>query len=171
MWQDYFRNGMIYGIDIEDKSAHEDKRIKIFRGSQSDSEFLEKVATEVERIDIVIDDGSHRCVDAIASFHVLFPRLADGGIYVIEDLQTTYWPPFGGNWKDVNDPATTMSLLKSLIDGLNYQYIPRRVPTYFDEHITSIAFHPKMVFIFKGRNRHALSPYAQEVMKQLNSSE
>jgi hypothetical protein len=32
----------------------------------------------------------------IASFNALFPLLADGGLYIVEDTQTAFWPDFGG---------------------------------------------------------------------------
>ena len=88
---------MIYAIDIEDKRYHEDRRIKIFQGSQNDSAFLEKIALKIGQIHVIIDDGSHINEHAITSFRTLFPYLADGGIYVIEDINTSYYPDYGGN--------------------------------------------------------------------------
>lgn len=38
-----------------------------------------------EQLDLVIDDASHRYEPTVASFEVLFPRMAPGGLYVIED--------------------------------------------------------------------------------------
>ena len=37
--------------------------------------------------DVVVDDGSHRNADILTSFSVLWPRVAAGGLYFIEDLQ------------------------------------------------------------------------------------
>jgi predicted O-methyltransferase YrrM len=62
-------------------------------------------------IDIVIDDASHRYVESLASFEVLFPRLRPGGVYVIEDwnwqLRFTYSiaHPSGGPAKVDADDA------------------------------------------------------------------
>lgn len=170
MWKEYFEKGQIYGIDNEDKTAIEEERIKIFRGDQRDSSFLQNVAVEIGPIDIVVDDGSHVSHDVIASFESLFPALADEGVYVIEDLQTTYWPQFGGNWEDLDARGTTMSLIKRLADGLNYQFIPHREPSYFDRHIASLALYPKMAFIFKGSNDRTPSRFAQQVMRDLNAT-
>ena len=41
---------------------------------------------------VFIDDGSHVPAHVATSFYALFPRLADGGLYVIEDVQTAFWP-------------------------------------------------------------------------------
>ena len=59
MWKKYFPEGNIFSIDIYDKSALQEERIRIFQGSQVDSEFLEKVCAEIGDLDIIIDDGSH----------------------------------------------------------------------------------------------------------------
>ncbi len=68
--------------------------------------------------------------------------------------------------KNLNDPTTSMAMLKNLVNGLNYQSIPNRSPTYFDENIVSIHFHPNMVFIFKGENKRVLSAYVQRVLEE-----
>src|SRR5687767_4744858 len=59
MWQEYFPNSMIYAIDIHDKQKHEDRRVRIFRGSQNDPEFLKTIAAKIGPVDLIIDDGSH----------------------------------------------------------------------------------------------------------------
>ena len=55
---------------------------------QSDHERLTTILDDdlgPEAIDLVIDDASHRFEETRASFETLFPRLAPGGTYVIED--------------------------------------------------------------------------------------
>lgn len=96
MWKAYFTKGHIFGIDIYDKTYHDEKRIKTFKGSQIDEEFLKHVVTKIGGIDIVVDDGSHYNDHVIRSFKILFPLLSSSGIYVIEDLQTSYWNELGG---------------------------------------------------------------------------
>ena len=162
MWQEYFPNSLIYSFDIEDKRAFEDKRIKIFQGNQNDPFFLEDLAAKIGRIDIVIDDGSHISSHIITSFRTLFPKLAENGIYVIEDLHTSYWPGFGGNWRDLNSTATAVGMLKSLADGLHHDFIPQRNMSYFDSHIRAVHFYKSISFIFKGRNTETLTGYMLE---------
>ncbi len=157
MWQEYFPNSMIYSIDIYDKKFHEDQRIKIYKGSQNDPDFLKKIASEIAKIDIIIDDGSHINEHVITSFRTLFPFLNDNGMYIIEDLQTAYVPEFGGNCFNLNNSVTSISMLKNLIDGIYYQYIPDRKNSSFDENISSVHFYPKIAFIFKHKNTLILS--------------
>jgi hypothetical protein len=158
MWKAYFRKGDVFGIDIYSKTYHDEKRIKTFKGSQTDEDFLRKVAAEIGTIDIIIDDGSHYNDHVITTFDILFPLLSPSGIYVIEDLQTSYWNELSGqNWggsSDLKAPHTSMNFLKSLVDGLNYEEftIAEYTPTYFDRNITSIHFYHNMAFIYKGDN-------------------
>lgn len=151
MWKKYFPFGSIFSLDIFDKSGLEENRIKIFKGSQSDEKKLKEVANEIGEIDIIIDDGSHVNSDVITSFKTLFPKLKKGGIYVIEDTQTSYWPMYGGGF---DGKETTLNLCKRLTDCLNYKEFPIRnyEANYFDEHITSMHFYHNLVFIYKGVN-------------------
>ncbi len=83
MWQEYFSNVTVTGMDIEEK---EDlgKGIKFIHGDQcNDIALLLK-----GRYDIIIDDASHRDSDMQFTFGHLYPRLNSGGIYVLEDMGT-----------------------------------------------------------------------------------
>jgi hypothetical protein len=154
MWKKYFPKGQIYAIDIYDKSFLEEKRIKIFQGSQVDKEFMGSVVAQTGPLDLIIDDGSHINEHVITSFELLFPILKDGGVYVVEDTQTSYWPDFGGDSTDLDNPFTMMNYFKSLTDSLNHQEIlnPDYIPTYFDKKIISMHFYHNLIFIYKGNN-------------------
>lgn len=153
-WKWFFRRSQIVGIDIYEKKTLEEHRIRIFKGSQDDCEFLKRVVAEVGRPDIVIDDGSHENSHVIASFNVLFPLLQENGIYVVEDTQTSYWPSFGGLANERNSEKTIMGFFKGLIDGLNHsEYLePEYLPSYFDQHIIALHFYHNLIFIYKGIN-------------------
>lgn len=155
MWRRYFPNAQIVGLDYFDKSLHAEKRIRIYRGDQSDEKLLRQIVAEVGRPDIIIDDGSHINRHVIKSFEVLFPLLADDGIYAVEDTQTAYWPNLGGSSDDLIHASTSMCLLKSLADCLNHEEFikPGYVPSYYDLNITGLHFYHNLVFIQKGRNQ------------------
>jgi predicted O-methyltransferase YrrM len=42
-------------------------------------------------IELVIDDASHTYEATLASFEVIFPRLSDGGLFIIEDWAAEHW--------------------------------------------------------------------------------
>lgn len=154
MWKKYFPYGKIFSIDIYDKSPLQENRIRIFQGSQVDKEFLESVIGEMGSVDIIIDDGSHINEHVIETFKMLFPKLKDGGIYVIEDTQTSYWKDFGGDSDDLNNPKTLMNFFKSLTDAMNNKEFikPNYKQTYYDKKIVSMHFYHNLVFIYKGNN-------------------
>jgi hypothetical protein len=153
MWKAFFPQARIFAIDIYDKSTLEEERIRIFQGRQADREFLDRVTAVTGPLDIVIDDGSHRNDDVVASFEALFPRLRDGGIYAIEDMQTSYWPSYGGS-TDLDAPHTMMNLVKRLADGLNHaEFIrPGYQPTFFDLNVASVHLYHNLAFVYRGRN-------------------
>jgi hypothetical protein len=153
MWADYFPHAHIVGLDVVEKHVEPHPRISVVRGSQDDAAFLEAVVAEHGPFDVVVDDGSHRPDHVAASFDVLFPALADNGIYVIEDVHTAFWPRFGGS----PDGAQTMALAHAALRGLNHTEIavadPGVTPPAAAATLRSFrAYHNLLVFQ-KGDNR------------------
>lgn len=154
MWKEYFPWAKIIGIDIHDKSSLAEPRITIVRGDQSDVSFLDELGATFGPFDVIIDDGSHVSSHVIASFRRLFRHLADDGIYAIEDLQTSYWESTYGGSSGPDRDGTSVSMLKSLVDGLNHaEYdIADYGPSEFDTHIRALTFYHNLAFIQKGDN-------------------
>jgi len=150
MWKTYFPNSRIVGIDVYDKTGLSEPRIDIRHCDQTDAEGLRKISDEYGGFDIVIDDGSHVSEHVIRTFHILFPLLRENGVYAIEDTQTAYWTSFGGG---VDKPDNTMEFLKRLVDGINYEEIPNREPSRFDQQIVAITFFHNLAIILKGQNK------------------
>ncbi|MFY0714765.1 class I SAM-dependent methyltransferase [Seonamhaeicola sp. NFXS20] len=154
MWKSYFPFSKIYALDIYDKSFLQEKRIKIFKGSQVDYDFLDEIIKETGEPDIIVDDGSHVNEHVIKTFKHLFPKLKKGGIYVVEDTQTSYWEGYGGDSTNFDNKNTICGFFKSLIDCLNNEefIIENYQKTYYDKHIISMHFYHNMIFIYKGDN-------------------
>lgn len=159
MWKAFFPHANIYGLDVYDKSFHNEHRIKTFTGSQVDEALLSQIINEMGSIDIIIDDGSHLVEHVIKTFSLLFPVLSDNGIYAIEDLQTSYWAKdaFGNDWggsSNLDASFTSMNFLKRLADCLNHQefMLDNYESSYFDRHITGLHFYHNLAFINKGNN-------------------
>eukprot|EP01065_Artemidia_motanka_P033284 TRINITY_DN40258_c0_g1_i1.p3 TRINITY_DN40258_c0_g1~~TRINITY_DN40258_c0_g1_i1.p3 ORF type:complete len:279 (+),score=100.82 TRINITY_DN40258_c0_g1_i1:74-910(+) len=66
---------------------------RMYIGDQQDRDFLAvlKAAAPAGGWDVVIDDGGHHPRQQITSFEALWPAVAPGGMYVIEDIQTSFW--------------------------------------------------------------------------------
>jgi hypothetical protein len=154
MWKHFFPKAQIVGLDIQDKSFVDAPRIKTYRGSQVDPEILDQIVDEADALRVIIDDGSHRVEHVRESFRLLFPHLPEGGIYAIEDIQTSYWPEFGGS-EDRHDPTTSMALVKDLLDGLNYEEFLDEdyAPSYTDLNITAVHCYHNLIIIEKGPNQ------------------
>lgn len=119
MWRKYFgRRARIYGIDIDPRcQKFEGRRTKVFIGDQEDRAFLEEVARKIGRpIDVLIEDGGHTMAQQIATFEVIYPKMAEDGVFLIEDLHTSYWEAYGGGHRR---PGTFMEYSKDLLDKLN----------------------------------------------------
>lgn len=159
MWREYFPKSTVYGVDVEDKSGCDGDGIKTFRGSQDDPDFLAEVMRQTGPPDIIIDDASHINPLTVKSFQILFPHLKDGGLYAIEDLQTSYWTDYWFvSWLGSHDPdakGTAMAMLKSLCDGLNYEefLIEDYKPTYTDVQVKAVHFWHNLCIVEKGLNR------------------
>lgn len=153
MWKRYFKHAQVVGLDIEDKSFLDRPRMTTVKGDQTDAALLTSIVERFGAPLVVIDDGSHRPADIIATFEVLFPLLPDGGFYAIEDTQTSYWPEFGGS-EDRDSPNTTMAFVKRLVDGLNHEEFvdPDYVASYTDTHVRSVHCYHNLVVIEKGDN-------------------
>jgi cephalosporin hydroxylase len=110
MWKEYFgKNAEIYGIDINPQcKAFEEKNINIFIGSQSDRKFLREVKRKIPKVDILIDDGGHFMKQQIITFEEMYDHVKEDGIYLCEDLHTSYWLRYGvatDEWAPLSNTA------------------------------------------------------------------
>ena len=153
IWREFFPNANICGIDILKKEFKIDN-VDIHEGDQSDHKFLKTIIEKYKNFDIVIDDGSHQAKHIISSFQFLFPYINENGIYVIEDLQTSYFPRYGGSRINLNKKKSSMNFVKSLTDSINYEKNNRPFfkKSIFDGLVKSINFHQNIAFIYKGES-------------------
>jgi len=153
MWKEFFPRAQIVGLDIEDKSFVNEDRIRAYQDSQTDARILKEIIDDADNLQVIIDDGSHRSEHTLQTFAILFPQLPDGGHYIIEDTQTSYWSRWGGT-ADPTATYTTMGFTKTLIDGLNYEEgtDPGYQATYNELKVVGVHAYHNMVFIDKGTN-------------------
>jgi 23S rRNA U2552 (ribose-2'-O)-methylase RlmE/FtsJ len=150
MWKDYFGpKAKIYGIDIDPRCKQmEEENVKIYTGSSSDREFLKKIKKEVPKFDILIDDGGHRFDQQIATYEELFDHIKDDGVYLCEDLHTSYWLMYGGGSRR---KGTFIEYSKKFIDYLNAHHSEQRsLPvSNFTNSVDSIHYYDSMLVIEK----------------------
>jgi len=165
MWRKYFGSvATIYGIDIDPRCKDfEEDGCHIRIGNQADPEFLRSIIDEMGSIDIVIDDGSHINSHQLASFKALFKELNYGGLYIVEDLHTSYWE---GDWEGgLKKPGTFIEVAKDIIDHMHAWYT--EVNTELDDIniktcVTGLHIYESMLVIEKNIKDE---PYAVKVGK------
>lgn len=117
MWKHYFgKKAKIIGVDIDSRCKDIiENQIEIHIGDQGNRSFLKNLIKNTGEIDIVIDDGGHFMKQQIITFQEMFPAIKKRGIYVTEDLHTSYWKDFGGGYKK---NGTFIEFTKDLIDQI-----------------------------------------------------
>jgi MycE methyltransferase N-terminal len=159
LWQRYFPRGLIYGMDIYEKPNVTGPRIRTLQGDQSDPAYLREVGESLGPFDIIIDDGSHLNEHVRISYEALFPYVRPGGYYAIEDIQTSYWPDYGGELPP-GSPATTIGMVKELIDQIQF----REYTEISDDearaatHPSEVSVYHQLVMLGKGINFEPGSP-------------
>lgn len=136
MWKRYFgRRARIIGVDIDPRcAALSERQVQIVIGDQDDRAFLRRLRDEVGQIDVLVDDGGHTMSQQIATFEEMWPAVRDGGLYLVEDLHTSYWQEYGGGYlKD----STFIEYAKRLIDRQNAWH-SKTTSLVLDEYSTSI---------------------------------
>ena len=151
IWKSYFPKANIIGIDLRSYNFKID-RIFTFQGDQTDNKFLQKVSSKFKKFDIIIDDGSHICSHVIKTFGFLFDYLKENGLYICEDLQTTYLPRYGGSRIKLNKKGTSLNFFKTLVDSGNYEAFDRPFfkKSEFNGKIKFVHFFQNLVIIKKG---------------------
>jgi hypothetical protein len=149
LWRRYFgMDATICGIDINPECASRvtlPNQVRI--GSQADPQFLRAVIDEVGAPDIVLDDGSHIAHHQRISFDTLFPLLRVGGLYVIEDLHTSYVPGiYEGGYRR---RGTAIEYVKEMVDDMHIWYHKKKPRTPTQQMIGAVHFYDSLVVIEK----------------------
>lgn len=123
IWSKYFpQHSILIGCDIDEKCKklhYEKNSIKVVVGDILTEQIQRTITAHSSQFDIIIDDGSHASNDIIQAFANFFPKLADGGLFVVEDLHCSYWEHWKGG---INDPHSSMGFLKRLADFVNTEH-------------------------------------------------
>jgi Methyltransferase domain len=158
MWKRFFGpHARIVGIDIEPRCASfAEDQIEVRIGDQSDPGFLSGLLDEFGPPDVVIDDGSHVMSHIAASFDMLYPKVANNGVYLIEDLHTAYWEEYEGG---LHRAGSFVERCKHLVDELNADHARGALsPTDFTRSTLPMHFYDSVVVFEKGRHTSKQAP-------------
>lgn len=173
-WTEYFSkpaaiHGIAYGADpvaarneackaVGDEKC---KYVNIFALDQSDTEALGKLCQEEpDGWHLIIDDGSHLPRHQLISFQALFPHLKPGGLYVIEDIESSYvddgskiygYPIVGGGIAKA-PPGNAIEKFKQIVDVVNRQHFGHpeiSVMDGVDKDVAEVSFGDGLIFVHK----------------------
>jgi len=173
-WSAYFRHqeARMFGIAFRASPTGEhesDRRVTILAGDQSDCQFLAALARNFSgaaQLDIIIDDGSHVPSHQLRSLEALFfSALKPGGLYIVEDVETSYWDipnaelygyPFPG--VGAHSTLSFVEHMTLLVDVLNQRFMVQKNqyrPDYYlispklDPHVESLTFAQNIIILRK----------------------
>src|SRR4051812_29603240 len=154
MWKEYFgRGARIVGVDIDERCrAFAEDSVDVVIGDQADRALHAELRRRYPHVDIVIDDGGHQMRQQIVTFEELFPHVQPHGVYLCEDLHTSYVSSYGGGYRK---GGTFVERAKALVDSLHGFYegkpqiAPELRPDDFTRSAHGIHFYDSVVVIEK----------------------
>jgi hypothetical protein len=144
LWQAYFASAHIYGLDIHDTKRHDGPRITTMVADQGKRADLEAALRRFGReFDIVIDDGGHRMDQQQISFAVLFPALRKGGLYVIEDVHTSFPALHPGYGVTPGGGNSTYAMIDRFVrtGTISSRYLSKEESRFLSENISHCAYY------------------------------
>lgn len=89
LWLDFFPEAEITVMDIDDKNVQSCRFVKLDQSSEK--ELVKYAKDNNEQHHIIVDDGSHVPEHQMLTLIQLWKTLKPGGVYIIEDIETSYW--------------------------------------------------------------------------------
>lgn len=150
VWKDYFPNAFIYVMDIDFDLS--DDRSKVIKGDQSKLKDIVNVANVVKTAKFIIDDGSHHPDHQWETFSYFFNNVLEpGGIYIIEDIECSWWNHAAACYGYKIKGATILDKLNSFVHEINHEYSGLENK----QNISSITYGQNCVIITKRTEEEA----------------
>lgn len=144
-WYDYFSNSKIIGLDVDNFTDVDNDRIFTFIANQEKrvgDETFNGLNNIIEKFgddfDIIIDDGGHTMRQQQITLGYMFKFLKSNGLFVIEDLHTSYFAQHAYN--NTNTINTTLKIIQDYIKTgtFNSEFMLDEEKKYLIENIESI---------------------------------
>lgn len=119
-WKEYFPHALVVGVDNDDRvSVPAEDRILFVRCDAADADAVACALPEAEHpsFDLIVDDGSHWEGHQLKGWEIFGPRLAPGGVYVIEDVQCVE------SWKKFEDLGFQIVDMRSARRGWQFDNV------------------------------------------------
>lgn len=119
LWDEYFQKEdfQLHVVDIKESAKKlEKENLRVTVGDLGDQNLLASLA--LEKYDVILDDASHFWGHQTLAFENLFPSLKNGGVYIVEDIHTSFGEK-RGNWAkgEKVDAYLVFSWLAAMVAG------------------------------------------------------
>jgi len=191
-WLQYFKKpaavqGVAYGVDAAaarkkacDLMPDQCEKLAIYSLDQSDKAALADMSEKnPDGWDIIIDDASHYPPHQIISFQKLWPKLRPGGLYVVEDIESSYvdkgevygYPLTGGIGRA--PPTNAVEQFKRLADVVSRKHFGQPQFTVFegvDYDVADVDFADGLIFVHKAPADPEWATYPRDVVYGADNS-
>ena len=120
---------------------------------QADAATLRECA-EHGPFDLIVDDGSHFPEHQMLAFETLFAAVKPGGVFIIEDIETSYWPvghQLYGNY--MTGETNVVESFKRIADRVNHEFTGHDYPAVAAD-VESVTFAQNCVIVTKRDTPH-----------------
>jgi SAM-dependent methyltransferase len=138
--RDYFPEAHIVGVDIRSNKPSFN-RITFIQGDQTDAAFLKRLGETYGPFDFVLEDGCHHFDAQRLSLEALFPFVAPGGYYFIEDVVH----PYQADQHLIFDYVRNEVVNKDCLMRSNHWPFPETFKVKYP--VSSVAFHRGLIAI------------------------
>ncbi len=168
-FKELFPNCNICGMDIREDTPNSPVG-NVWIGSQTNTELLSEIHKVEGPFDIIIDDGSHMNEHQILTFEHLFPKLKPGGLYIVEDIHTSYWSYHGGGYgsnsfveysKKLSDMINYESWIRGFLPPNSHQFVANKddIESYMAynikeeiyKNLNCVSFYPNIIVFYKSK--------------------
>jgi len=144
VWENFLPLAKIHRMGVTKKNKS--KRGETFIGDQNNINDLTNIVKRIPKCQIIVDDGSHVASHQLKSFYYLFQNLLDwGGVYVIEDIECSYWRPETLIYGYETGHLNIVDYFNKLNHSVNSDYSNNKN----DLFIRSISYYPNCIVIHK----------------------
>ena len=160
MWRKLYPEATIVVLEhptgIGERFTTSDPRVVVVRGDQADAATLRECA-EHGPFDLIVDDGSHFPEHQMLAFETLFAAVKPGGVFIIEDIETSYWPvghQLYGNY--MTGETNVVESFKRIADRVNHEFTGHDYPAVAAD-VESVTFAQNCVIVTKRDTPHGVA--------------
>ena len=159
MWRKWLgEKARIIGIDLNPAAKKLEKYgFEIFTGNQADAGFWEKFYSEVESIDVLIDDGGHQSFQQIMTVYCALCNVHNQCLVIVEDTATSFYSSMA-HYHQKNSFLEFSKDSTDVLTAKERELRPQRWPAFINETILKVFKHVESIQFFSGMVSYKVNP-------------